>query len=84
MPKKVLALSVRDYSGCRQTVMNDPGAQQSSQMFFTWVKARPHHWELRALLLIDSGRVPPKRINGFRYLNFVYQSLIEKCCVARC
>ena len=39
---------------CRQTVMNDPGAQQPSQMFLTWVKARPQHRELRALLLTNS------------------------------
>ena len=26
--------------GCRQTVMNDPGAQQPSQMSLTWVKAK--------------------------------------------
>ena len=41
-------------SGCHQTVMNDPGAEQPSQMFLTWVKARPQHWELRALLLTNS------------------------------
>ena len=41
-------------SGCRQTVMNDPGAQQPSQMFLTWVKARPQHRELRALLFTNS------------------------------
>ena len=41
-------------SGSRQTVMNDPGAQQPSQMFLIWVKARPQHRELRALLLTNS------------------------------
>ena len=41
-------------SGCRQTVMTDPGAQQPSQMFLTWVNARPKHRELRALLLTNS------------------------------
>ena len=34
------------------TVVNDPGAQQPSQMFLTW--ARPQHRELRALLLTNS------------------------------
>ena len=29
-----------------QTVMNDPGAKQPSQMFLTCVKARPQHREL--------------------------------------
>ena len=43
-------MHMKGASGCRQTVMNDPGAQQPSQMFFlTWVKARPQHRELRAL-----------------------------------
>ena len=37
-------------SGCPQMVINDPGAQQPSQMFLTWVKVRPQHQELRALL----------------------------------
>ena len=27
--------------GSCQTVMNDPGAQQPSHMFLTWVKTRP-------------------------------------------
>ena len=34
--------------------MSDPGAQQPSQMFLTWVKARPQHREFRALLLTNS------------------------------
>ena len=42
-------MHVKGASGSRQTAMNDPGAQQPSQMFFTWVKARPQHRELRAL-----------------------------------
>ena len=37
----------------RQTVMNDPGAQQASQMFLTWVKARLQQRELRALLFYE-------------------------------
>ena len=41
-------------SGCRQTIMSDPGAQLSSQMFLTWVKARLQHRELRALLFTNS------------------------------
>ena len=41
-------------SGCRQTVMNDPGAQQLSQMFMTWLKPRQQHRELRALHLTNS------------------------------
>ena len=47
-------MHMKDASSCRQTVMNDPGAQQPSQMFFTWVKARPQHRELCALLLTNS------------------------------
>ena len=43
-------MHMKGASGCHQTVMNDPGAkQQPSQMFLTWVKARPQHRELRAL-----------------------------------
>jgi len=38
-------------SGCRQTVMNDPGAQQPSQMFFTLVKTRPQHRELMMMMM---------------------------------
>ena len=45
------------YAGCRQTVMNDPGAQQPGQMFLTRVNARPQHRELRALLLTNSVSV---------------------------
>ena len=33
-------MHMKGASGCRQTVMNDPGAQQPSQMFLTWVKAK--------------------------------------------
>ena len=47
-------MHMKGASGCRQTVMNDPGAQQPSQIFLTWVKARPQHRELRALLLTNS------------------------------
>ena len=47
-------MHLKGASGCRQTVMNDPGAQQLSQMFLTWVKARPQHRELLALLLTNS------------------------------
>ena len=47
-------MHVKGASGSRQTAMNDPGAQQLSQMFFTWVKARPQHRELRALLFKNS------------------------------
>jgi len=36
-------MHMKGASGCRQTVMNDSGAQQPSQMFLTWVKARPQH-----------------------------------------
>ena len=32
----------------------EPGVQQPSQMFLTWVKARPQHRELRALLFTNS------------------------------
>ena len=42
-------MHMKGASGSRQTAMNDPGAQQPSQMFLTWVKARPQHRELRAL-----------------------------------
>ena len=48
---------VKGASGSRQMFMNDPGAQQPSQMFLTWAKARPQHWELRTLLLTNSVRV---------------------------
>ena len=41
-------------SGSRQTAMNDPGIQKPSQMFLTWVKARPQHRQLRALLFANS------------------------------
>ena len=30
-------MHLKGAAGCRQTVMNDPGAQQPSQMFLTWV-----------------------------------------------
>ena len=46
--------------GCRQTVMNDPGAEQPSQMFLTWVKARPvplGHPASGASLKLTSGRL---------------------------
>ena len=43
-------MHMKGASGCRQTVMNDPGAQQPSQMFLTWVKARPQQRELRAIV----------------------------------
>ena len=36
-------MHMKGASGSRQTAMNDPGAQQPSQMFLTWVKARPQH-----------------------------------------
>ena len=39
-------MHVKGTSGSCQTAMNDPGAQQPSQMFLTWVKARPQHREL--------------------------------------
>ena len=43
-------MHMKGASGCRQTVINDPVAQQSSQMFFlTWVKAILQDRELRAL-----------------------------------
>ena len=47
-------MHVKGASGCRQTVMYDPGAQQPSQMFVTWVKARPQHLELRAPLFTNT------------------------------
>ena len=47
-------MHVKGASGSRQTAMTDPGAQQPSQMFLTWVKARPQHRELRALLFTNS------------------------------
>ena len=47
-------MHLKGASGSRQTAMNDPGAQQPSQMFLTWVKARPQHRELRALLFTNS------------------------------
>ena len=36
-------MPMKGASGCRQTVMNDPEAQQPSQMFLTWAKARLQH-----------------------------------------
>ena len=45
-------MHMKGASSCRQTVMNDPRAQQPSQM--TWVKTRPQHRELHALLLTNS------------------------------
>ena len=48
-------MHVKGASGCRQTVMNDRGAQKPSQMFLTWVKATPQHRELRALLFTNRG-----------------------------
>ena len=42
----------REFSGPVQ--LNAIGAKQPSQMFLTWVKARPQHRELRALLFTDS------------------------------
>ena len=47
-------MHMRGAYGCRETTMNDPGAQQPSQMFLTWVKARPQHRKLRALLFTNS------------------------------
>ena len=47
-------MHMKGASGCCQMVMNDPRAQQPSQMFLTWIKARPQHRELRALLLMNS------------------------------
>ena len=47
-------IHMRGAYGCRETAMNDPGAQQQpSQMFLTWVKTRPQHRELRALLFTN-------------------------------
>ena len=45
---------VKGAPGCHQTAMNDPGAQQPSQMFLTWLKASPQHRELHALLFTNS------------------------------
>jgi len=42
-------MHMRGAYGCRETAMKDLEAQQPSQMFLTWVKARPQHRELRAL-----------------------------------
>ena len=50
----ICRMHMKGASGCRQTVMNDPGAQQLSQMFMTLVKGRPQHRELLALLLTNS------------------------------
>ena len=47
-------MHVKGASGCRQMVMNDPGAQQLSQMFLTWAKARPQHRELYVLLFMNN------------------------------
>ena len=47
-------MHVKGASGSHQTAMNDLGAQQPSQMFLTWVKARPQRRELRALLFTNS------------------------------
>ena len=44
-------------TGSAECIMNDPGVQQPSQTFFTWVKARPQHRELHALLLTNSAWV---------------------------
>ena len=46
-------MHMKGASGCRQTVTNDPGAQQPSQMFMTWVKTRPQHWKVSALLFYE-------------------------------
>ena len=43
-------MHVKGASGSRQTALNDPGAPQPSQMFLTWVKARPQHRELHAIV----------------------------------
>ena len=50
----ICQVHMKGASGCCQTVMSDPGAQQPGQMFLTWVKTRPQHWELCALLLTNS------------------------------
>ena len=50
-------MRMKGASGCRQTVMNDPGTQQPDQMFLTRVNARPQHRELRAQLLTNSVSV---------------------------
>ena len=47
-------MHMKGASGCRQTVMNDPGAQQPRQMFLTWVKTTPQLRELHALLITNS------------------------------
>ena len=47
-------MHVKGTSGSRQTAMDDPRAQQPSQMFWTCVKARPQHRELCALLFTNS------------------------------
>ena len=47
-------MHMKGASDSHQRVMNDPGAQQPSQMFLTWVKVRPQNRELRALLLTNS------------------------------
>ena len=47
-------MDVKGASGCRQMIIYDPVAQQPSQVFLTWVKARPQHRELCALLLMNS------------------------------
>ena len=47
-------MHVKGASGSCQTAMNDPAAQQPSQVFLTWVKAGPQHRELRALFFMNS------------------------------
>ena len=53
-PNKICRMFLKGASGSRQMAMNDPGAQNPSQMFLTWVKARPQPRELRALLFTNS------------------------------
>ena len=47
-------MHMKGASGCRRMVMNEPGAQQPSQMFLTWIKGRPQHRKFCALLLRNS------------------------------
>jgi len=47
-------MHVKGASGSRQTTMNDPEHSSQPDVFLTWVKARPQHRELRALLFTNS------------------------------
>ena len=53
---RISRMHVKGASGSRQMAMNEPGAQQPSQMFFTWVKARPTSslWDFQRVIWANS------------------------------